>query len=125
MPDAVLVTSTVDGDDIITDTTSGLIWQKTYLSNKTWKEALDYCENLTYANYSDWRLPNLNELFSLINDDKFSPASDLTNVAKQPYWTSTSSMTSINEALYINFYGGSIGASAKTTSGSRYVRCVR
>ena len=125
LPDAVLVPSTVDGEDIITDTTSGLIWQKTYLSNKTWKEALDYCENLTYANYSDWRLPNLNELFSLINDDKFSPASDLTNVAKQPYWTSTSSMTSINEALYINFYGGSIGASAKTTSGSRYVRCVR
>jgi hypothetical protein len=125
LPNAVLVSSTVDGDDIITDTTSGLVWQKTYVSNKTWQEALDYCENQTYAGYSDWRLPNLNELFSLINDDKFSPASDLTNVAKVPYWTSTSSMTNVNEALYVNFYGGSIGASARTTSGSRYVRCVR
>ena len=31
---------------------------------KNWQEALEYCENLTYAGISDWRLPNRNEVFS-------------------------------------------------------------
>jgi len=126
LPGAVLVPSTVDGNDIITDTTSGLVWQDIRgESNYTWLAALEYCKNLTYAGFSDWRLPNLNELFSLINDDKVSPASDLTNVAKMPFWTSTSSMTNMSEALYVNFSTGRIGASDKTDPSSRYVKCVR
>ena len=125
-PEAVLVPSTVEGDDIMTDTTSGLVWQDIRGGNDyTWLAALEYCKNLNYAGFSDWRLPNLNELFSLINDDKVSPASDLTNVAKMPHWTSTSSMTDPSSALYINFSTGRIGASDKTTSSSRYVKCVR
>jgi hypothetical protein len=51
---------------IVTDTNTGLIWQKDY-AVKRWQEALYYCENLKYATYSDWRLPNKNELISLIN----------------------------------------------------------
>ena len=125
-PEAALVVSTVGEDTIITDTTSGLIWQGIRgLGYITWQEALDYCENLTYAGYSDWRLPNKNELFSLINDDKSSPASDLPDVAKMPFWTSSVSMTDISAALYINFSTGHFGASDKTKKDSRYVRCVR
>ena len=125
-PEAVLVPSTVEGDDIMTDTTSGLVWQDIHGGgSNTWLQALEYCASLDYAGFSDWRLPSLNELLSIINDDKTSPASDFTNVAKMPYWTSTSSMTDPSQALYINFSTGRIGASYKTNPGSRYVKCVR
>ena len=34
---------------------------------KTWQEALDYVKTLNTGGYSDWRLPNRKELFSLID----------------------------------------------------------
>ena len=65
------------------------MWQKDYVSGKTWKEALSYCENLTYAGYSDWRLPNRNELASLINYDNVSPASDFPDMPSLEFWSSS------------------------------------
>ncbi|MBQ4438899.1 DUF1566 domain-containing protein [bacterium] len=125
-PKKFTIDSTVEDQKTVIDLNTGLEWQDIRGgSDYTWLAALEYCKNLTYAGFSDWRLPDLNELLSLINDDKISPASDLTNVAKMPYWTSTSSMTDPSEALYINFSTGRIGASDKTTSSSRYVKCVR
>jgi hypothetical protein len=35
--------------------------------NKNWEEALEYCENLSYAGISDWRLPNRNEAYFVFN----------------------------------------------------------
>ena len=53
-----------NGDGTITDRSTGLMWQKDRSTSLQWDEALAYCENLTLANYTDWRLPNLNELRS-------------------------------------------------------------
>jgi len=56
-----------NGDGTITDLNTLLIWQKTpnYI-NYEWDDAVDYAGNLTLAGQTDWRLPNIKELYSLI-----------------------------------------------------------
>jgi hypothetical protein len=57
-----------NGNGTVTDTGSGLMWQKaTAPGTYTWQAALSYCENLSLAGHSDWRLPNRNELESLVD----------------------------------------------------------
>ena len=115
--------TTVQGDVIVTDTETGLIWQKTYASPKTWQTALSYCESLTYAGYSDWRLPNKNELASLINYEKYSPASDFPDMPSNYFWSSSSDVSCMDCAWGVLFDNGPVGSTSK--SNDLFVRCVR
>ena len=54
-----------DGYEIRNDTLKRLVFKVVPVSGKNWKEALEYCENLTYAGISDWRLPNRNEISNI------------------------------------------------------------
>ena len=57
---------TDNGDGIITDNVTGLMWEQKPDSGKvSWSDAKTYCENLEYAGYDDWRLPTIKELFAL------------------------------------------------------------
>ena len=48
-----------------------LTWSKEASNPMTWKEAKEYCSNLRENSFSDWRLPNIDELRTLIqNCDK-------------------------------------------------------
>lgn len=59
---------TVDGDELVIDHVTGLTWQKNDDGiKKTWQEAFDYCEDLTLAGISDWRLPSRHELQGIAN----------------------------------------------------------
>lgn len=65
---------TVSGD-CVTDKLTGLMWVRNgnppeaiFLSS--WFEAVNYANNLTLCGYSDWRLPNVNELESLVHTGK-------------------------------------------------------
>lgn len=83
-------TSTTNGDVVVKDSITGLIWQKTYVTSKTWQEALKYCEDLTYAGKSDWRVPNKNEQASLLNFEKSIPYSDFPDMPKEKaFWTNS------------------------------------
>ena len=54
-------------DGTITDLDTGLMWTQTPSpSGMTWTDALAYAENLTTGNFTDWRLPNIKELQSLV-----------------------------------------------------------
>lgn len=80
LPTSSFISSTVNGDVIVTDVTTGLVWKKSNVNDKDWYRALSYCESLTYAGYSDWRLPNKNELASLVNYAKSEPASNCPDI---------------------------------------------
>ena len=135
LPEPVFSSSKISGDTIIYDSTTGLIWQQTYETSKTWQEAIKYCEDLTYAGKNDWRLPNKNELASLLDYDKSSsPYSDFPNMPKKWFWSSTTSNESnkIPIAWHTNFgntdkiYGTNTESkSGSTSTSSNAVRCVR
>lgn len=57
---------TDNGDGTITDNVTGLIWMKEMGEKLSFDEAFDYAENLQLAGYSDWRVPTIKELYSLI-----------------------------------------------------------
>jgi len=123
---AAFNSSTVNGDVIVTDTEIGLVWQKTYVKEKTWQQALSYCESLTYAGYSDWRLPNKNELASLVNYRKYNPASDFPDMPSEDFWSSTTYVQKFDPsyaAWSVGFYKGNVDHGYMTYD--YYVRCVR
>ncbi|WP_432735289.1 DUF1566 domain-containing protein [Maridesulfovibrio sp. FT414] len=61
-------------DGTVEDKATGLIWQQADSGKKlNWEEALAYCENLSLAGRSDWRLPNVKELQSIVDYTR-SPA---------------------------------------------------
>lgn len=106
----------------VKDNNTGLIWQKTAAAAKmTWKDALAYCESLSPKG---WRLPNREELRSIVNYEKYNPAvsSDFTAVSGK-YWSSTTNDTTLTQAWTVDFTDGAVSAFSKTTT--YYVRAVR
>ena len=49
-------------------TIDGNMWSSRSFSNMLWHEAVNYCENLYECGYSDWHLPTISELRSLIQN---------------------------------------------------------
>ncbi len=54
-------------DGTITDLDTGLMWTQVPASARSWTAALSYAEALTLAGYTDWRLPNIKELQTLVD----------------------------------------------------------
>jgi hypothetical protein len=132
---------TDNGDGTVTDTITGLTWQQDDDAVvKTWEEALSYCEGLELpTGQTDWRLPNIKELRSIVDTTTYSPAINLTyfpNTNFGDYWSSTHGWTfSHHGGGYIPSGAWSISFSiadendgyinrAPTTSNT-YARCVR
>ena len=118
-----LNSSSVNGDEIVTDTKTGLVWQKSYVNGKTWQQALSYCETLTYAGYSDWRLPDKNELASLVNYEKYDPASDFPDMSSNYFWSSSTNVGRTDSAWGVGFTYGRVFNGNKANG--NHVRCVR
>ncbi|MGD9732942.1 MAG: DUF1566 domain-containing protein [Desulfamplus sp.] len=64
----------INGDGTITDVITGLMWQETKNNATTWKDALYYCENLNLGGYTNWRLPTIKELGTLIDYNRYNPS---------------------------------------------------
>ena len=121
------------GNGTVTDNLTGLMWEKSPDSIlKTWTDALSYANTLILGGYSDWRLPNMKELRSLINygqadQDYWLETQGFINIQEfDPYWTSTTYAGDTNYAYYIDMGnpGGEGIAYVKTTSNC-YVWAVR
>ena len=115
---------TDNGNGTITDNTTGLIWQKATVPGN-WTSASSYCSSLNLSGYSDWRLPTVCELTTLVNTT-YTPTINPTyfpNTATACYWSSTADVYGPEYAWYVNFYGGFDGDSNK--SNDYYFRAVR
>jgi hypothetical protein len=121
------------------DKATGLIWtwqKEEYTAIYNWSNALAYCEGLKYGGYNDWRLPNIDEIRSLIDTEVepprdpmlVGPTSKFPNIPSGRFWSSTT-MTQIkytdvySEAWRVDFSLGEIWIDEKTTS--IYALCVR
>ena len=85
------VSLTENDEEMIFDKSTNLYWQKGSAQVETWDEALSYCEDLEYAGYTDWRLPNKNELITLIDYSKAGEevASSFPGMTPDAFWSST------------------------------------
>jgi hypothetical protein len=125
---------TVSGD-CVTDNLTGLMWAKNgNLPNgtRTWQGALDFVASMNAGSglcgYKDWRLPNVNELESLINSGEANPGNWLnsqgfSNVQSIFYWSSTSDAYYTACAWVVRMWDGSVYFHSK--SGYYYVWPVR
>ena len=115
-------------DGTISDLATGLTWsQADSQTPMTWQAALEYVQQLNQSNYlgySDWRLPNIKELQSIVDYSRspdtsnsaaisplFSSTSFINEEGQQDwgyYWSSTTHINSSNSnpganAAYISF----------------------
>jgi len=145
----------VDNEDgTISDLNTGLMWEKLSddgtlhdKDNKyTWSDA--FAVKLAALNagsglagHTDWRLPNVKELQTLVDYELGFPGpavapafntlcfsgclaeSNCSCTASELYWTSTSSATYLGSAWYVNFSDGGVVGIDKTEP--RAVRAVR
>ncbi len=124
-----------NGEIVTTDNVTGLMWASDgmgagcdYGVNWTWTEALDWAEGLTFAGYTDWRLPNITELQTLLVRDAgyggiYIDSTYFPNTVPGPYWSSTTLPSSTTDALYARFSHGDVQSGGWAMA--RYVRAVR
>ncbi|MBI5559069.1 MAG: DUF1566 domain-containing protein [Deltaproteobacteria bacterium] len=131
----------INNDGTVTDSATGLMWQQCSMGKTwnnatqvcdgtatrlTWQNALEQSENLNLAGYDDWRLPNRNELQSLLDYSRISPAIDTVyfpGTVSFAYWSSTTYASITYGAWLVDFYYGIVDGYYK--SYSCYVRAVR
>lgn len=95
----------------ITDNLTGLMWSRSPLTNRIqWGQALTVANDLVRCGYDDWRMPNLNELSSLMNYSQTRMNRWLNsqgfNGVQDEYWTSTIGDSTLNTAWDISMYYG-------------------
>ena len=119
-------------DETVTDNLTGLMWTKNaqqILGYKTWSEAITACNDLDYAGYTDWRLPNVRELQSLIDHGKGNPALPLghpfTSILNVDYWSSTTYFLNSGLAWYVYMIIGKVDIKVKSSDNSCCVWPVR
>lgn len=102
-----------EAEGVVLDRTTGMMWQQCEIGlnydaeNKactgdiqtfSWQQALLEANDNSYGGYTDWHMPNLKELASIVSHHCANPALDtevflfskeLLNVEEQNYWTST------------------------------------
>jgi hypothetical protein len=141
-----------NGDGTVTDVNTGLMWQKSpdLESKSTYAEALAGARSCRVGGYSDWRLPTVKELYSLIDfrgsiqngtpyidtrffDFRFGESSRGERTIDAQYWSSNEYVGKVfgnRTAVFgVNFADGRIKGYPSDSKGSgreaRFVRYVR
>ena len=135
-----LVPAFVDnGDGTITDSNSGLMWTKYFLGGdgltppveKNWNSAIDDSLSCSIGGYTDWRLPNIKELVSILDYGIVDPVLPVAFFPQIPspakLWSSTTSSLSAANAwvVYVDGGGGFVFYTSKTSSSGLYAIAVR
>ncbi len=100
-----------DHGDVIVDLMTGLMWQKSGSGRlMTFKEAQAYIQKLCrqrFAGHDDWRLPTIEELTSLLEQEKLTlHLNPLFDTAQRGCWSSDKLAT--GPALFVSFAYGNV-----------------
>ncbi len=128
--------------DIVRDNITRLQWQdnivvtydeySSYVGDDNWTKANNYCEALSLHDYDDWRLPNNEELLTLVNYGKFDLAVDnifnnFGAITEHPnsygYWSSVELSGDNRYAWVIGFNDGELHYSGKASQFN--AKCIR
>ncbi|MBM9575800.1 DUF1566 domain-containing protein [Leptospira sp. 201903070] len=120
-----------NGDGTISDLNTGLIWQKCTDGqaaitcagipvDNDLNAALASCNALNVANFggrNDWRLPNTNELLSIVDYSTLNPSISgfYPNTSQADYWTSTTYSNMTSRGIIISFLNGALGINDKAS----------
>lgn len=113
---------TDNGDGTVTDKATGLQWKRCAegqtwsggvctgsATGHTWQAALQLAEGASYADKDDWRLPNLTELGSIVEEACYDPAIDLAVFLGTPsaaFWSSSPTAYNPDNAWLVSFWYG-------------------
>ena len=122
-----------NGNGTITDTITGLMWQQGDSGEMSYENALIYVDSLTLGGFTDWRLPNTYEAYSILIHQNANPAINTTFFTKtgaEYWWTAD---VQVNDATrqWLTNGGGGIGnhkkSEALSAGGTKkiHVRAVR
>ncbi len=111
--------------DIVHDRLTRLLWQTRPVKEKmNYSDAFEYCSNLRLDGESDWRLPRIKELASIIDEKSYSPSIyHYFQAASRYYWSVTLNAADHDFAWVVNFGDAHIHSFRKRTE--NYVRCVK
>jgi hypothetical protein len=127
------------GQPVVADAATGLVWQGcaagqtggscsgTALTS-TWQAALAYCQALSWGGSSDWFLPSVNQLASIVDERRTLPSIDGTVFVATPsryFWSSSTCSGGSSNAWTVAFNWGYVSCYDKTNTGDFFVRCVR
>ncbi|NGZ07105.1 MAG: tandem-95 repeat protein [Magnetococcales bacterium] len=115
---------TDNGDGTVQDNLTGLIWMKNAncWGGQNWVNALtkvaglnsgtESCTGYTTGTHTDWRLPQVNELESLVDAGRYNPALPANHIfldiQMNNYWSSTTSRIWSTHAWPVNFGNGAV-----------------
>lgn len=108
------------------DNVTKLTWQRTVSADMTWLTALSTCAGLTLDGHTDWRLPSIKELQTIVDRKASSPAIDATAFPGTPnveFWASSPYRNNYGWAWTVGFLDG--WGKTPPTSEMHKARCVR
>lgn len=123
---------TVNSDGTVIDNATGLMWERgssTHLSGS----AAAYCSDLSLGGHNDWRLPEVLELRSLVDEHRNAPSIDVATFPETPnalFCSGTPVNGGSSDLWAVHFENGDVmpvkeGVSFPVILVSCSVRCVR
>lgn len=110
---------TDNGDGTVSDNLTGLMWAVN-ANTGDWAESQDYCSSLFLAGHTDWRLPTIRELMSIL--DYYDGAAPGFYDNGVYYWSSNICIYDFNDAWFLR--AGSYTSHSERGMGLG-ARCVR
>lgn len=130
---------TLHDDGTVTHNKTGLMWMRCALGQNwngatctgsgqayIWQAALQTAEGSSFAGYGDWRLPDIKELSSIVEQACITPSINATVFPATPlnsFWSASPYAGYVNDAWYVYFPYGNDSIGYKTDN--YRVRLVR
>ncbi len=112
-----------NGDGTITDRATGLTWsQSDSVIGMNWEEALAWVQTMNeenYLGYSDWRLPDVKELQSIVDYTRSPDTTDSATI--DPLFECTSIINEAGEKDYPYYWSGTTHAAWSGSAPASYV----